>query len=165
MNVFVLDEDMVKSAMYTCDKHVVKMITEHVQLLSSAYYFTDQSELSPYKLSHQNHPIAKWVRESKDNWTWLRIYTLVLYGEYKFCYHNRNHRAGELARCLKTPNLPKIGMTRMALAMPEQYKVDSVVQSYRNYYIGEKLPIIHYTNRELPYWLANHLEAYRRSLL
>lgn len=29
MNVFVLDEDMVKSAMYTCDKHVVKMITVH----------------------------------------------------------------------------------------------------------------------------------------
>ena len=78
MNVFVLDEDMIKSAMYTCDKHVVKMITEHGQLLSSAYYYTGQAELAPYKLSHQNHPIAKWVRESRDNCTWLRIYTLVL---------------------------------------------------------------------------------------
>jgi hypothetical protein len=47
----------------------------------------------------------------------------------------------------------------MAVAMPEQYRVDSVVQSYRNYYIGEKLPIIHYTNREVPYWLADYLKA------
>ena len=158
MNVFVLDEDMIKSAMYTCDKHVVKMITEHVQLLSSAYYYTGQAELAPYKLSHQNHPIARWVRESRNNWTWLRIYTLVLYGEYKFRYYNRTHRAGEYARCMKTPKLLKLGMTKMALAMPDEYKVDSVVQSYRNYYIGAKLPIIHYTRREIPYWLADYLK-------
>lgn len=160
MNVFLLDEDMIKSAQYTCDKHVVKMITEHVQLLSSAYYFTNQSELSPYRLSHQNHPIAKWVRESRDNWVWLRIYTLVLYGEYKYRYHNRDHRAGEFARCMKTPKLPKIGLTRMPCAMPDQYKVDSVVQSYRNYYIGEKLPIIKYTNRPTPDWLNAAYDAY-----
>lgn len=158
MNVFVLDEDMIKSAMYTCDKHVVKMITEQVQLLSSAYYYTGQAELAPYKLSHQNHPIARWVRESRDNWTWLRIYTLVIYGEYKFRYYNRTHRAGEYARCMKAPKLPRLGMTKMALAMPDEYKVDSVVQSYRNYYIGAKLPIIHYTRREIPYWLADYLK-------
>ena len=158
MNVFVLDEDMIKSAMYTCDKHVVKMITEQVQLLSSAYYYTGQAELAPYKLSHQNHPIARWVRESRDNWTWLRIYTLVNYGEYKFRYYNRTHRAGEYARCMKAPKLPRLGMTKMALAMPDEYKVDSVVQSYRNYYIGAKLPIIHYTRREIPYWLADYLK-------
>lgn len=41
----------------------------------------------------------------------------------------------------------------MPCAMPDEYKVDSVVQSYRNYYIGEKQHILQYTKRDIPYWL------------
>lgn len=153
MNVFVLDEDMYKSAEYTCNKHVVKMITEHVQLLCSAYYFCDMDNYSPYKLSHQKHPISIWVRSSLSNWIWLRDYTLILYDEYKYRYNNRNHKAGEICKSLLIPDLEDIGLTKMPCAMPDKYKVDSVVQSYRNYYIGEKQHILQYTKRDIPYWL------------
>lgn len=152
MNVFVLDHDMKKSAEYTCDKHVVKMITEHVELLCSAYFFTDESDKSPYYLSNANHPIAKWVRYSLSNWIWLRDYTLVLYDEYKYRYNNRDHKAGEVCKKLIIPNLEDKGFTKMPCSMPNEYKTDSVVQSYRNYYIGEKQHIIKYTKRNIPYW-------------
>lgn len=152
MNVFVLDEDMQKSAEYTCDKHVVRMITEHVELLCSAYFFTDQADISPYYLCNANHPIAKWVRASLSNWLWLRDYTLVLYGEYKYRYFNRVHKAGEVCKKLITPALKDNGPTKMPCAMPDIYKTDSVVQSYRNYYIGAKQHIIRYTKRDVPEW-------------
>ena len=34
MNVFVLDKDPAKAAQYHCDKHVNKMIVEHLQMMS-----------------------------------------------------------------------------------------------------------------------------------
>ena len=36
--------------------------------------------------------------------------------------------------------------------MPDKYKVDSVVESYRNYYIGDKAKIAEWTKREIPEW-------------
>ena len=35
MNIFVLDKDVKLAAQYHCDKHLVKMITEHNQILGS----------------------------------------------------------------------------------------------------------------------------------
>ena len=37
MNIFYLDTDPELSAKYHCDKHVVKMILEYGQLLSTAH--------------------------------------------------------------------------------------------------------------------------------
>lgn len=37
MNIFVLDRDPYIAASYHCDKHVVKMICEYAQLLSTAH--------------------------------------------------------------------------------------------------------------------------------
>ena len=152
MNVFVLDQDMQKSAEYTCDKHVVKMITEHVQLLCTTYYYCNMDQYSPYKLSHYNHPIAKWLRSSLSNWIWLRDYTLVLYDEYKFRY-NKLHKAGEACKSLIIPNIEDNGFTRMPCSMPDIYKEESIIQSYRNYYNGEKVRFANYTKRDWPYWL------------
>lgn len=157
MNVFVLDENMKKSAEYTCDKHVVKMITEHVQLLCTTYYYCNMKQYSPYKLSHYNHPIGKWLRSSLSNWIWLRDYTLILYDEYKYRYNNRNHKAGEICKSLIIPNIEDKGFTKMPCSMPNIYKEDSIVQSYRNYYNGEKLRFAKYTKRNKPYWLKKEI--------
>ena len=153
MNVFVLDENMKKSAEYTCDKHVVKMITEHVQLLCTTYFYCNMDNLSPYKKSHYNHPIAIWLRYSLSNWLWLRDYTLILYEEYKYRYNNKMHKAGEICKKLIIPNILDRGLTKMPCSMPDKYKVNSVVESYRNYYNGEKLSFAKYTKRNIPYWL------------
>ena len=44
MNIFVLDNDPIKAAEYSCDKHVVKMIVESCQMLSSAHRVLDGQE-------------------------------------------------------------------------------------------------------------------------
>ena len=44
MNIFYLDENPKKCAKYHCDKHVVKMIIEYAQLLSTAHRLCDGIE-------------------------------------------------------------------------------------------------------------------------
>ena len=41
MNIFVLDEDPTIAAQMQCDKHVVKMIVESAQMLSTAHRMLD----------------------------------------------------------------------------------------------------------------------------
>ena len=69
MNIFILDLDPQSCAEAHCDKHVVKMILETAQLLSSALWITGVE--APYRLTHKNHPCAIWTRESLDNYMWL----------------------------------------------------------------------------------------------
>ena len=66
MNIFVTDEDPVKSAQTLCDKHVVKMVLESAQMLSTAWRQWDpeaSEERGLYKAAHPNHPCTKWVYE------------------------------------------------------------------------------------------------------
>jgi hypothetical protein len=42
--------------------------------------------------------------------------------------------------------------------MPDEYKVKSVVESYRNYYMGAKSGFAVWKNREKPSWFKNELE-------
>lgn len=153
MNIFVLDLNVNKCAKYHCDKHVVKMITETAQLLCSAYYFTNESHKSPYKLTHKNHPCAVWVRQSLSNWLWLRDLGLALYDEYKNRYSNKDHKAGDVILGLEVPNLPDKGLTPFAQAMPIEYRNEDVVRAYRAYYLGDKKSILQYKNCEVPEWL------------
>jgi hypothetical protein len=53
---------------------------------------------------------------------------------------------------IKKPNIPDIGFTEPAKAMPDEYKVKSIVESYRNYYIGAKSGFAVWKNRETPFW-------------
>ena len=56
--------------------------------------------------------------------------------------------------------IPNIGLTPIKLAMPEQYKVDDPIQSYRNYYLAEKIQNKYWTNRkkaDLDNWLSSQL--------
>ena len=44
------------------------------------------------------------------------------------------------------------GITEPAKAMPEEYKVDDVVESYRNYYRGAKKDFATWKMRSVPEW-------------
>ena len=41
-------------------------------------------------------------------------------------------------------------MTKPPQCMPDEYKTDDYVQSYRNYYVGDKKRFARYTNRTTP---------------
>jgi hypothetical protein len=38
--------------------------------------------------------------------------------------------------------------------MPDEYKVNNVIQSYRNYYIGAKKDFAKWKNRGIPEWFS-----------
>ena len=60
MNIFYLDRDPEIAAQMICDKHVVKMILESAQMLSSAHRFLDgdgyADKVGLYKMAHKNQP-------------------------------------------------------------------------------------------------------------
>ncbi len=153
MNIFVLDKDIKKCAEYMVDKHIVKMITETSQILSLVYYYTGQPEKAIYRKIHMNHPCSIWARQSLSNWLWLKKLGLAMYEEYKYRYGNRQHKAGEAIKKFDEPLLPKGILTNTPLCMPDKYKTDDVVQSYRAYYNGEKRHIFKWTGRKVPYWI------------
>ena len=159
MNIFILDKDVKKCAQYHCDKHVVKMILETAQLLCGVHHMTDQvTDQVPYKLSHKNHPCAIWSRESLSNYLYLCDLGLELCKEYTYRYGKRHKSQDVIEWCVTNkPNICDKEFTEPARAMPNEYKVDSVVESYRNYYIGEKSKIAVWKNRDIPEWFKMEL--------
>ena len=154
MNIFFLDEDVKKCAQYHVDKHVVKMILETAQLLCGVHHVTAHDTAHvPYKLSHKNHPCSIWCRESLSNYLYLCELGLELCKEYTYRYGKRHKSQDVIEWCLiNKPNIPDIEFTEPAKAMPDEYKVKSVVESYRNYYIGAKSGFEIWKNREKPFW-------------
>ena len=154
MNIFLLDYDTKKCARYHCDKHVVKMILETAQLLCGVHHVTNQVTTEvPYKLSHKNHPCAIWARQSLPNYLYLCDLGLELCKEYTYRYGKRHKSQDVIEWCLTNkPNIPDTTFTTPARAMPDDYKVDNVVESYRRYYMGEKSNIAVWKNREVPEW-------------
>lgn len=144
--------------MFHVDRHVVKMILETAQLLSSAVHMLCSNEdeniktiILPrlYKLSHKNHPSAIWARDNINNWTWLLYLGLALCKEYTFRYE-KTHKTEELLIFLKenihiiSPIFSHEEFYPPTPAMDEQYLIKNEnneiipMLSYRNYYINGK---------------------------
>lgn len=160
MNIFVLDTDPIKCAVYHNDKHVVKMLLETAQLLCGVHHITESNLDIPYRLSHKNHPCSIWARECLENYIWLCDLGMALAREYTHRY-NKVHKSQAIVEwCYDNlPDLPELGdTTPFALAMPDECKVDDVVQSYRNYYMMHKQSIANWKMREIPKWYKSDLE-------
>lgn len=157
MNIFILDKDVKKCAQYHVDKHVVKMVLETAQLLCGVHHMTNQvNDHVPYKLSHKNHPCAIWARESLTNYLYLCELGLELCNEYTYRYGKRHKSQDIIEWCLSNkPNIQDKGFTEPAKAMPDEYKVDDVVESYQNYYRGAKKDFATWKMRETPSWFFN----------
>ena len=107
MNIFYLDRDPVIAAQMMCDKHVVKMILESAQMLSTAHRVLDGDEYADrrglYKLAHKNHPSTIWVRSSLENYTWLYDHMVALMEEYTYRYGKHHATERLLAPLFKSP--------------------------------------------------------------
>lgn len=152
MNIFVLDNDINTCAKYHCDKHVIKMILESAQMLSSVVRLNGHD--IGYKLTHQNHPCTIWARKSLSNYLWLFQLTDSLNSEYRYRYNKViNHKSYDMIKTLPLPKLPTLGLTPFAQAMPDQYRNTDPVKAYRDYYINEKSNILTWTKRQTPTWV------------
>lgn len=152
MNIFILDDNIEKCAEYHLDKHVVKMITEYAQLLCSSHWMIGNT--APYKLTHKNHPCAIWVRECIENYDWLCELGIALSKEYTYRYNKRHKTQDIIEWCINNkPSLRQNGeITKFALAMPDEYKTENAVSSYRTYYMTNKRDIANWKYREIPHW-------------
>ena len=153
MNIFVLDGDYRQCAEWLCDKHVVKMVLEHTQMLCNAYYYSlgirdkrgvtlnsgavkgifrgfprvcsESGEVLPYVITHMNHPCTVWVCNSMSNFNWLLGYTKALCEEYTKIY-NKVHLCEKIVEWMGE-NLPCLdnlkGLTEFAMAMPDQLQI------------------------------------------
>ena len=154
MNIFFLDVDARRCARMHVDKHVIKMILETAQMLCTVWHATTTHEYTPpYKRTHVNHPCSVWARASIDNYRWLCDLGMALCKEYTHRY-GKTHKTQAVIQdlCTRSPSIPEIGFTSPAQAMPEEYKADSVVHAYRNYYLGEKSHMFKWTKRDAPLW-------------
>jgi hypothetical protein len=158
MNIFFLDWDVNKCAKDHCDKHVVKMILETAQLLCGVHHMTPQvTPQVPYRLSHKNHPCSIWTRSSLTNYLYLCELGLALCKEYTNRYEKRHKSQDVIEWCLTNkPKIQDIGFTEPPKAMPDEYKVSDVVESYRNYYRGAKMGFAVWKNGHEPIWLKNN---------
>ena len=175
MNIFYLDHDVTKCAEMHNDKHVVKMILEYAQLLSTAhrvldgvqftgvsktgrkqtrYVLSGSRESVLYSATHINHPSAIWVRQSDKNYSWLFDMFQALLEEYTYRY-GKTHACDKLVWALEVRpnNIPRENFTEPTPAMPDEVKIagDSI-KSYRNYYINNKTHLASWKKRSTPGW-------------
>ena len=182
MNLFILDNCPIVSAMWQCDKHVPKMIVESAQMLSTAhrildgtmekrpsksgktmvkYYKLDnQFESLLYKAVHHKHPCTIWTMESAANYDWHYLHFAALCQEYTFRYGKIHKTDRELREVLETKplNIPYRNgeMTPFKLAMksnPECIELGDPVKAYRAFYQTKQHRFnMTWTKREKPEW-------------
>jgi len=141
MNIFVLDDDPTIAAQLQCDKHVVKMIVESAQMLSTVhrmvdgvmerrpsksgsmlqyYKLDDERENLLYKACHYNHPSTVWTRESCCNYSWHYEHFKALCDEYTYRYgkvHATDIKLREVLKALPVNINRMAGKTPFKLAM------------------------------------------------
>lgn len=151
MNIFVLDDSPVLAAEYHCDKHVVKMIVETAQLLSNAHWKNGSEGV--YMPSHINHPASEWVSINLGNYAWLVSLGLSLCIEYSRRFLKR-HKTQDVIEELafRIPNIPDEPQTRFIRCMPEEFKVEDPILSYRNYYLKAKKHFAEWNYSSVPPW-------------
>ena len=152
MNIFVLDQDLVRCARYHCDAHVSKMILESVQILCTA--LNKKGFETPYRSTHAKHPCVLWAEQSYDNFTWLGRLARELNKEYRYRYQrDRDHASIAVLDRLRGIQFESRGLTAFAQAMPDSYKVPGdAVEAYRRFYLAEKKAFAKWTARPRPDW-------------
>lgn len=183
MNIFVLDNDAVESARMMCDKHVVKMILETCQLLSTAHHVLDGHKIKVVgkrtyhtykcdktnicKATMVNHPCTIWARENSANYKWLWHHGYALCGEYTDRY-GKVHAMQQMYMdgLYDVPvNIPKARkITPFAQAMPDQYMHENAVIAYRQYYLNEKVRFAKWKTQRIPDWFLKQQPSYEPAL-
>ena len=182
MNIFILNNDPVRSALDQCDKHIVKMPLESAQMLSTAHRILDGTETKRpsksgktmvkywtldnlyedvmYAVAHRGHPCTVWTMETKDNYMWHYEHFVALCDEYKYRYQREHLSYTKLKDILsKAPkNIPVGGLTPFPQAMPDDVKNPDPVEAYRSYYGKYKRELAVWNkSRPAPNWWGQYV--------
>lgn len=182
MNIFYLSKNQIECAQFHNSKHVVKMILEYSQLLSTAHRIIDGTEITVksnsgrnvkrwilddnrndilYSATHASHPSAIWVRQSLSNYMWLSHLLVELCKEYTYRY-GKVHKCesiGLVKMLLNTvpKNISNGPFTEPTPAMDKSYIIpNDSIKSYRNYYVNAKQHLASWSgkinSRNVPDW-------------
>jgi hypothetical protein len=178
MNIFFLSTSAKRCAKYHCDKHVCKLLLEACQLLYTAIHVLEPNlfnnqDIVPYKKTHVNHPISKWVRTNINNYKftcnlakYLSVEYTKRYGKIHKCQqhvdwlkdHMPDYKLFGDQGYLESTYLAKDNIPRytspVPLAMPDEFKVGDLVVAYRSYYIGDKKRFAKWKYTEVPRWFV-----------
>ena len=146
MNIFYLHPDPAKAASFFYDKHKVKMILESAQMLCTAHHcYGDSKQQSnvPYKQAHLNHPSTVWARRSRTTYMWLYDHMIALGREYTKRY-GKHHLT--ITKCRDFLSMPPSHIqgdewVEPPQCMPDEYKADSSLIAYWNYYEQDKYKV------------------------
>lgn len=186
MNIFYLNKNPKQCAIDHANAHVIKMVLEYSQLMSTAHRVLDGQEVASksktgrnvkrwtlnderdsilYTATHLNHPSAVWCRQSDSNYRYLHDLLVELCKEY-------SHRYGRIHKCessglvialSKLPiNIPVGNFTEPTPAMDKSYIINNdSIASYRNYYINAKTHLANWNgkvnSRSIPEWYSKGL--------
>ena len=162
MNIFFLDKTPELSAQYLCDKHIPKMLLESAQMLSTAVRkYEEETNGVPlaepiYKSAYPNHPMTKWVGETKGNFNWALENAIYIHEEYRFRF-NKNHKSYKVIQNIidfeLDAHLPEGDITTPPQCMPDEYRDKNYVTAYRKYYNTDKKYFAKWEKgREQPEW-------------
>ena len=173
MNIFRLDKDPIKACEFYQDLHVNKIIIEGSQLVANCYPLERLKQLdcprtqkgTPRVYGNYNHPLAKWVRESKSNFIWTIDHLNGLLQEKEFRFGSKKHFTESFIHWAKNnpPNLPDNGETEYPQCFktyPECMVEGDPVKGYQNYYntakrefqFGKTTKKATWTKRPIPYF-------------
>lgn len=156
MQIFFLFRCPAKSARSLCNTHVVKMLTESCQILSTVY--NNQSIDTPMARTHWNHPCCIWARTSLHNFNWLLTHATAIEKEYRRRYGNtgKQHKSSTHLRWLRE-NAHRLQwgcapFSEPPQVIPDEYKQERTDKAYRAFY-ASKTALLKYTRRKPPKFL------------
>lgn len=165
MNLFVTDECPVESAQHHCNVHNVKMILEVAQMLSTAHFVLDGTQVG-YKPTHRNHHCAVFTRNNKQNYEWVRKHARALLDEYTFRSGKVHGYEKYYAEVVNPPkNIAEKGDDFFLMCMPDEHKKTLDVHKNYQYYLNCKFNdwvtrtdkrqiFVTWSKRNKPKWLS-----------
>jgi hypothetical protein len=152
MNIFALSEEPGLAAQAHTDKHVVKMITESAQIMSTVLIGLGVEDERLYKETHQHHPCVRWAATNKENFFWLHSLLFELIKEYDYRWPANAGLKFLRAREIADASLSYLHLLPLGQRTP--FALHGTVAGYRRHYVANKLKSACWTRREPPKWIA-----------
>ena len=165
MNIFPIDINPEKCTRMMCDQHVVKILTEAVEIYCSSLSGNPIYDKIPQekKYKNVNSPWVNWTK-NKENRYWLCYYIYHLNQEYVYRFGKKHKAYNIFLNIAKT--MKELPYTDIELIKPKDFlqlvdkdsKCENSIRAYRNYYKYKyknfKVPM-RWTKRTRPNFLNN----------
>ena len=162
MNIFAIEGnvetgevDWIASAKTQDNYRTVKMILESCQILCTV--LNEQGLKSPYRSFNPKHPSCLWAAESSENFKNLIKHCASMIDEYEERFGKTHKCKAVLKKVIELYNsslFPSQKATPLRMAMPDEFKSDNIVLSYRQYYASK--PRMRYPKEKIPSWFTKY---------